>query len=280
MVRKNTTAMRRKARLVRRRKGLRKPRVTKGLKKVIQNEISRAAQNKEVRNSGDTDMFSFPGSAQGAPPNSWSQRNIFDTSVVYSGLTQGTGEGNIIGNRLKIKKFRFSFIINPAVQITTPMLVRMYVLTYKFDPVNATANDIWSTAQNWSTSGGVNKTFFDNGSSSNGMTGKLQDLLMPINTNVYAVHKVKTYKLGYSALPFTGSEVVTGNNDFKYLIRGSVDLAKYHRKILNYNDATTVNYNKKVFIVYQILSADGGDDNDLTQRCHIYYNYHFVYESF
>lgn len=261
-------------------KKVKKVRSMKGLKKVIQNEISKSAQNKEVRSSGDTDMFSFPGSAQGAPPNSWSQRNIFDTSTVYSGLTQGTGEGNVIGNRLKIKKFRFSFIINPAVQITTPMLVRMYVLTYKFDPVNANSNDIWATAQNWSTSGGVNKTFFDNGSSTNGMTGRLQDLLMPINTDVYSVHKVKTYKLGYSALPFTGSEVVTGNNDFKYLIRGSVDLAKYHRKYITYNDGTTVNYNKKIFIVYQVLSADGGDDNDLTQRCHIYYNYHFVYESF
>lgn len=254
----------------------------RAMRRIAQEVVSRNLTDHEVRNSSEQNLYSFPGVAGGSTlPTLWSANNVFDTSVVWTGINQGGGEGARLANRLKIKKFRFSFIINPSSNLLTAHMVRMYVVTYKFDPNGATNNDIWAACQNWSSTGTVNRTFFDNGNSTNGMTGSMQDLLMPINTDAFTVHKVKTFKLGYASVPDDGSAATTisGNNDFKYIIRGSVNVGKYMPKYLKYNDNSTVSYNKKVFIIFEVLSADGASNDDIAVRGKIWYNYNFVFES-
>lgn len=250
------------------------------MRRIAENVVSMNVQDQEVRFSNNQNMVSFPGTAAGAPPNAWTNNNVFDTSVVYTGITQGTGEGNRVGNRIKIKKFRFSFILNPSVNILTCHMVRMFVVTYKFDPNGSTASDIWAACQNWSTTGTVNRSFFDNGSATTGMLGNMQDLMLPVNTDAFTVHKVKTFKLGYSSLPTVAAgNAINGNNDFKYIIRGGVNLHKYMPKFIKYNDATTVHYNKKIFILFEVLSADGASNDDISAKASIWYNYNFVYEN-
>lgn len=242
-------------------------------KKVVSSQI----QDKEVRQDGGLGLHSFPGSVAAAPPNVWTNANIFDTSVVYTGVAQGTGEGNRIGNIIRPKKFTFGMILTPQAGITTPIMVRMYVCTFKFDPNNAVAADIWGSVQNWSTTGGLNRSFFDNGNTSTGMAGDLSDLMKPINTDVWRVYKVKTFKVGCSSGPAFGT--ATGNNDFKVMHRKTINLLPYIPKRITYNDANTNSLNKKVFLIFQCIKADGTTNDNVSIYANLYYNYHFKYES-
>lgn len=263
--------------------GLRKKKVTKVSKKLIRTiankVVSRRLMDKEVRSSNSQGLFAYPGAALGLPPNIWSNNNILDTSVVYQGIAQNFGEGNRISNIIHPKKFTFSFMLAPNDNnVPSPIHIRMYVLTFKFDPNNSVAADIWGSMQNWSTTGGLNRSFFDNGNGTSGMAGDLTDLMKPINTNVWRVYKVKTFKIGVSATPTFGTTQY-GNNDFKLSIRKTINLLPYIPKTIQYNDAEINSVNKKVFIVFECLRADGASNDVTTQYAKLYYNYNFKYEN-
>lgn len=234
----------------------------------------------EVRLQGSQGLYTFPGSVFGTPPNNWTNNNILDVSSVYTGIAQGTGEGNRIGNVIKARKLKFSFVLTPNLNaITSPLNVRMWILTFKFDPNNSLAVDVWGSMQNWNATGGLNRSFFDDGNTTSGMSGDLSDLLKPVNTDAWIVHKCKTFKLGHSGSPMTGTPAISGNNDYKLNIRKTIDLLPYIPKRITYNDANTNSLNKKVFIVFQCIQADGSTNNITTQAAAIWYNYHFKYES-
>lgn len=248
-------------------------------RQLVKDEFHRMTPDQEVRLGDGNGLYSFPGAAMGAPPNLWTNNNIYDVSEVYNGIAQGTGEGNRFGNVIRPRKLKFSFLIVPnEASIPAPIQVRMWILTFKFDPNNATDPDIWGSMQNWSTTGGLNRSFYDNGNTASGLAGDLSDLMKPVNTDVWTVHKCKTYKLGHASTPAVGTAVY-GNNDFKLNIRKTVDLLPYIPKRITYNDANTNSLNKKVFIVFELLRADGQTNNVVTQYAQIYYNFHFKFES-
>lgn len=249
------------------------------LRRQVVREVHRLTPDMEVRGSSTKALYSFPGVAHGTPPNSWTLNNIFDVSDIYSGISQGTGEGNRIGNVIRPRKMSFSFLLlpNQATQ-NSPINVRMWILTFKFDPNNAVAADIWGSMQNWNASGGLNRSFFDDGSTTSGMDGTLTDLMKPVNTDAWTVHKCKTYKVGHSSTP-VASASVSGNNDYKLNVRKTVNLLPYIPKRITYNDANTNSLNKKVFIVFECLKADGLGNDVTSKMCDIFYNYHFKYES-
>lgn len=254
-------------------------RTMKRLRKEIKKEFHRMTPDQEVRSSAGIGLYTFPGSAMSTPPNLWTNNNIIDVSTVYQGIAQGTGEGNRFGNVIKPTKFTFSFILTPNQgEVASPLNVRMWILTFKFDPNNTTAADIWGSMQNFSTTGGLNRSFFDDGNVATGMDGTLTDLMKPVNTDAWTVHKCKTYKLGHSSTPVVGTAIY-GNNDYKLNIRRTVNLLKYIPKRITYNDVHTNSLNKKVFIVFEVLRADGGNNNVTTQFASLYYNYHFKFES-
>jgi len=249
----------------------------KTIRKIAQQVVSRNIANKEVRQDGALGIHSYPGVANATPPNVWTNANIFDTSTVYTGIAQGTGEGNRVGNILRPKKFTFGMVLTPQAGIVSPVMVRMYVLTFRFDPNNAVAADIWGSMQNWSTTGGLNRTFFDNGNTATGMAGDLSDLMKPINKDCWIVHKVKTFKIGCASGPTIGT--ATGNNDFKLLTRRTINLLPYIPKRIVYQDAVTNSLNKKVFIVFQCMKADGTSNDNTSIYANLFYNYNFQYEN-
>lgn len=238
------------------------------MRRIAKKEVNKLAEHKEFKvGTSNQPLFSFPSTA--TIPNNFNSNNILDTSIAYQNIAQGTGEGNRIGNEITLSQLRFSFIINYNAAITQPQFVRMWVVTYKFDPNNAQTADVWSSVQNGVTS---SANFFDNGNSSNGMLGTMLDLIAPVNTDVMTVHKCKTYKIGCATAPSGGA--TAGNNDFKYAVKDYIDLLKYVPKRVKYNDTATTSFNKKVFIIFECLAADGTVVNDTAPaRCLINYFY-------
>lgn len=242
--------------------------VVKRMRKIAKKEVNKLAEHKEFKvGASNQPLYSFPSTP--TIPNNFNSNNILDTSFAYQGIKQGTGEGDRVGNEINLSQFRFSYVINYNAAVTQPQFVRMWVLTYKFDPNNATTSDVWSGMQFGITNA---NNFFDNGNSAGGMLGSLLDLISPVNTDVWTVHKCRTFKIGCATSPSGGT--TTGNNDFKYAVRGHVDLLKYHAKKIKYNDTASTSFNKKIFIVFECLAADGTLVNDTApSRCQINYFY-------
>lgn len=251
------------------------------LKSVVKQEIKRNTPDQENRIEGGLGLYSYPGSAHGTTmaTNLWVNNNIIDVTDVWMNIAQGTGEGNRFGNVIKPRKLNFSFLLAPnQAAITSPINVRMWVLTYKFGINNASDADVWDSMQNFNATGGMASSFFDNGNSRSGMSGNLDDLMKPVNTDAWMVYKCKTYKLGHSSTPAVGTAVY-GNNDYKLNVRKTINLLPYIPKRITYNDNLSTNLNKKVFIVFECLKADGSSNNNTTQYAVLWYNFHFKWES-
>lgn len=251
----------------------------KMMRKIAKAEISKMAEDKEVRLSGaNRALYSYPGQTTYAS-SYWGANNIYDTSIVWAGLSQGTGEGNRIGNKIRIKRFRMSCIIYPITEASTvnqgPYNVRVWVVSSKLNPNSLSPALVYSSMCDLGTN---EKSFFDNGSSTNGMVGNLTDLLLPVNTNVWNVHKCMTFKIANSQAPETGN--AQGNNDYKFNKKFYIDLKKYQNKVLQFNDASLNQYNKKIWVVFEVLNAAGVVINDVVsnQLLGLTYNYDFRYE--
>lgn len=244
----------------------------KTMRKIAKDEIHRMAEDKESKiGYSNRPLYSYPSTA--TIPNNFETNNIIDCSTIWSNISQGTGEGNRIGNKIRFTKYMFNFILNYNVAVNVPQFVRMWVITYKFDPNNAAASDIWSCMNGAITSA---RNFFDNGNASNGMDGTLLDLVSPVNTNVVTVHKCKTFKVGAASSPSGG--LTTGNNDFKYAIKSRVNLLKYQKRV-QYNDTATTSFNKKIFIVFECIGADGVVVPDTSAaRCNLNYFFNLKWE--
>lgn len=241
-------------RFIKRRKPLRQNRIKKSFKRkalrrsmavVARREISRAAEKKMVRNQQSRRIGSYP-------PNypNFDSRNIIDTSVVLRNIGVGTGTGARIGNKIKLKRFMMKAILWPNPGSTTPVFVKMWVISDKFNPTNVDVTQIEDSLDNSQFQPGG--TFFENGSQTSGALGNLFDLQMDVNKDRFTVHHTRLFKIGVADGPGTA-----GNNDFKLNHTFSVNLLKYMPKTVTYQDSmTTAWYTRKVFVVFLAMNYD------------------------
>lgn len=260
---------------IKRRKSLRNNRIKKTFKRkalrramavVAKREIAKAAENKVLRGSLARKLGSYP-------PNYplFDTRNIIDTSEVLRNLALGTGSGNRIGNKIKLKRYMMKFMLWPNSTSTTPVFVKMWVVSDKLNPTNVTASDIETAMDNTAFQPGG--TFFENGNSTSGCLGNFQDLQMDVNRDRFTVHKTRVFKLSVAQQPGTA-----GNNDFKLNHQFSVNVLKYHPKVIKYQDAITGSwYTRRVFIIFEVINYDdtaagvGSDAASLSHTANIQY---------
>lgn len=247
------------------------------MRKIAKQEFHKMVEDKEVRTL-ITNKFLYSFANQPIPANSgFFAQNILDCSNVWGPIPQGTAEGQRIGNKIRIRKFLYDATL--SVPLTEeyvnqgPYYVKMWVLSSKFNRENSSVNEVYN-----SMCASLDNSFFDNGSSSQGMSGALIDHLMPVNLDRWNVHKTRTFKVGNSEAIEIGT--YRGNNDFKTLVRLKINLAKYMPKLLHYNDSQVSLFNKKLFIVYEVLGAGGNSISDTLNNPLIVHNacWHFKYE--
>lgn len=212
----------------------------KTIGKIVRREISRAAEDKHVRNSSGSVLFTDPSTSN------FRQGNIWDLSAPVNAITTGTGPGGRIGNKIKLKRFVLKFLMWPKAGFTRLCLVKMWIISDRFNPNNSTPFNIQDAVQ----STGV---FFENGNTTSGFVSSLTDMLFPVNSDRFKVHKTKTFKVGYASGPTSGS----GNNDFKVMHRVSVNVLKYMPKNFKYQDGeSTTTYQRRVFVLFQVVPSD------------------------
>ena len=214
--------------------------------------VHRMAENKRVSyNSGTTGI-----GLNSIIGTNWDSTSVIAVSPYTSRLpiTQGTGQGQRIGNRINIRKLTMNAIFVPeqydAVFNPTPkpMNITMYFLYSKNDP-NASPTAAASTSN-----------FFQNSGSSTGITGRLVDDLYKVNTDLWTVKKKITFKLGNAVYNGTGTSPGNqsyANNDYPLNKKISIDLTKHCHKTQKFDDNTSLPSNPVLFCIILLANADG-----------------------
>lgn len=171
-------------------------------------------------------------------------------------LTQGTGQGQRLGNIVNTKSLTFRGSLNPTPYDVTlnptprPLMVQFIFAYDREDP-----NDAFIPGS----------SFFQNGSSSTGFTGTLTDIWRPINSDRYRVFARKTYKLGYSQyagttanVAYQGANQASSNNDFKLAHLFNFNLTKWYPKRVKFNDNLSYPMTRNVYCFIQYVDATGG----------------------
>lgn len=176
-------------------------------------------------------------------------------------IAQGTGEGNRIGNRIRIVSAWFKFILMPNIfdlEVNSrplPQDVRLVIFKLK-----AQLRDLSEAQVTWNTAGNC----FQDGNSASGLTGTVTDMFSAINTDVLTVLYDKVYKLGASSYDYAGSThgayYYGMNNDYKLNIIRRINLMKHgmaKRWLFEDNIGTTTFGYNPLFAVFIPVDAFG-----------------------
>jgi len=165
-------------------------------------------------------------------------------------ISQGTGQGDRIGNSIRVKSLKLQGVLRPTpYNLTTntdpqPFYVKLYFLTRKDSPsvISTTTNDV-----------------LQYGSSSQDFGTGLVNMGRPINTDEWTVHTMRTFKIGYSAYNGTSVDAAAQsytNNDFKLNQFVNIDLTKYCTKIIKFDDNTTDPTSRNIVMYANIFYSD------------------------
>lgn len=234
-----------KARKPLRKNRIRKTMNRKALRRQIQMQLFRQAETKDIKLTAERSMIWNPISA-----GLFATRNVFYSGDILSTITQGTGQANRIGNKIRLSRLNFSFLIwakkaDNGVQV--PLDVCMYVFTDKLAPTTQTPGPIVDALNGT----GTNPYFFQAGNSTQGAAGTISDELLRVNDDRFTLHKKKIFKISLA------NQTLWHNNDYKNSRKFTINLAKYMPKNVQWSDgnATALN-SRQVWIVFLPVIAN------------------------
>lgn len=169
---------------------------------------------------------------------------------ILSTITQGTGQGQRIGNRINVVSMTMKGYVNcqrvdPNSGDNQNMYLKLLWVRRKMNllPINSSSPS----------------NFFQNGNTTIGPTNQPSDILRQVNKDVYTVFTSRLFKLGFSDGGLSGgqtSHTQAPNNDFKVSKFFKVSLKKHINKII-YDDNTSIPNNWGCSIVPLLCYADG-----------------------
>lgn len=242
------------------------------VKRMIKREIARNVENKTIQRYENTSFTIYPTGNAG-----WVTNVIpIGTTEGYCNITQGVGQGQRVGNKIKLKRLTIRGTMYPNAWNTTtnpnpqPLRVKVWFLYDKQTP--AAIPD-------------PRTNMFQNGSGSVGFSGDLVDMFAPVNTDRYKVFKTREFKLGYSQYAGTASNIPNqdavqaySNNDFKRNCDFSFDCTRMMPKQVRYQDTLTTPTSRGIWMVVQCVSADGGVQPSTTLPMSMEWVQSMVYE--
>jgi len=179
--------------------------------------------------------------------------------IPYNNITQGTGQSNRIGNRIRTRSCKFSFVISPNsynATLNNPMLPQEVIIYFG---VVKNSKAIEPTSTDFS-------RLFQNNGSQTAPNGTLLDLTQEFNTDYWTIRKVVRYKVGTANYGGTGSspnDQSFANNDFKLNIVRTLDLTSICPKQLMFNDTVAQPTNDGLFMWVQCVPANGSQGSSL-----------------
>jgi len=171
----------------------------------------------------------------------------------YWFISQGTGQGNRIGNIVKTRKCYLSYVLRPnpynASTNPTPQPVEVRLMlgyvknTPTFAPISGDINQL-----------------FNLGSTTTAPVGTLKDLISVYNTDYWTIKKSWTHKIGYANNAGTGAlagSQTFANNDFKLNVVQRLDITNHMQKTCVFNDSSATTNTKNLFFMFYAVATNG-----------------------
>lgn len=228
--------------------------LTKTVKRYVKSAIHRQLENKKFTIEVSDTMSAPSNSVNFQAGNIVQLTPSNATNSTYT-IIQGTGQGARVGNVIQLRKAVFRYVMYPLQYNVTsnptpkPLLVNMWIFSIKRGIASLTVADAWNI---------FNGTIFANGSSNNGTTNNLFDLVSIPNNEVIQTHYRRTVKLSPASNFLSGATVANyANNDYKLNCMGKINITKYLPKRIVFNDTDNNSSSKQVFLVCTPYNADG-----------------------
>jgi len=180
----------------------------------------------------------------------------------FCAISQGTTEADRIGTKIRIKSVRMKLNVWPnAYNVTynptpVPFYLKLWIFSVKY---SSQLSDVQNVVTN---------NFMNSNNSSVGLAGTLYDLTGPVNNNYVTLKKVIIRKIGVSSVYGTGavaSAEYHNNNDFKITQFINIDVTKYIRKCISYNDTSTTASTSATWCVAEVIPYNN-DTTSIAQQ--------------
>jgi len=204
----------------------------KGLKMAIENVLVRKAETKQPNISPL--QYTFNGNGT----NNSIMSSPVDITSVISSMSQGTANGQRIGNDINVTKALLNINMTASSGQALPYLVTIFVGYVKGSRTTS------PSASNLA-------SILDLGGSTSGYTGMTQDLLLKLNTDKFSCIR-KNYKIGLSA-PSSG--LGYQNNDFPVFQNIKIPIKALLGKI-QYNSDSSSGINRPVYMWAQFTAVN------------------------
>lgn len=180
---------------------------------------------------------------------------------LLTAISQGTGQGSRIGNKIAVEKATLSGVVHVATTYDAtanfnacPLKIGMYIIRMR-PGIN---DDQYTVSQ------AVQNSFFQNGSSQSGFSGRLYDLTREPNNDVLDVLYKRVFTVGQAyILSSSGNNVSnTVNNQYSDNSVGisqmfQIDVTKYLPSTFTFNDSNNTANNRGIWIFWVPLRVDG-----------------------
>lgn len=212
--------------------------VPQSIKTYVQRSIGRNEETKLQSFSAQTSLLSYTGT----------NLRTLDFNSVVNLVTQGAGEGQRIGNKIKVTDLTIRGWLSvgssfqTSVVTTGPVIVKMFIGRLKQALTNPDLSTLYAR-------------LFQAGNTSSSPQNNYFDALRIINKDLYSVYNTRTYKLGPAGIG-SGAAYAVVNNDFKVLCPFSFNMNK-HYNTLTYDDTTASPSNQAMYVWFVCVNADG-----------------------
>lgn len=196
---------------------------------------------------------------------------------IFANVSQGTADGQRIGDKIKVNKLTFKGFINwdssklnDETYTHIPVYVKMFVFRRQ-DGLDSPAT--------YSGASGVGESdILMNGPTATAPNNKLSDFNKLFNRDVYRIFKVKQFKLGPSAVGNTPESSGQWNNDFKFSQRFNINLSK-HIDVVKYKEGTPYQQNCAFYVGFLIAFGNSSNINAASKPpVEIHYTTNMSYE--
>lgn len=207
---------------------------------------------------------------------SFRTNNYFYLSPTASGngrgciIAQGTGQGNRVGNEIKVVRAKTSITLYPySVSYSTtqgePLDIMMYIVRFRNERGITPIQTI------------VEGAFFQDGNNDIGLVGDLQDTVMACNNDIIVQSKRIIGKLGPSGYGAISAGQFL-NNDYKYNLHYEIDTTKYLRKGYDFNDAENDPYNGATLLIFSPVPPQNATEGSTHQTCYLTMRHQIYYK--
>jgi len=219
-----------------------KPTVSKAVKVYVKRALNVAQENK---------LFIYQASNQTitsvASPSTPSFLSLLPLP------TQGTQNNQRIGNTIKIVKAFIRGHVNllPYSATTNPLVAPLYVKMWLCSSKTNNTTSLSST--------NIGTDFFETNGGSQGFQGNMLDMELTNNKDSWVVYKTRTMKLGGTSYQTGGlaSQPSLATDMSNYSLPFYFSYGKHLRRKLRFNDGSTAPSNANMFLVFQVVYADG-----------------------